>query len=298
MKNLIITLLFFPILLAAQETGHRDYPNLGISFDIPEGWIGQENATGYVMGSQTEAGIVVMMPHQARDINQLKLEAQQGVADNQGTNLALSGEIEDFTKQGLQGLYQGTVNFQPAKAYAVGLINPYGTGVTVIAMTTADQFTETYKDLARKVASSVKFCKIEIKESDSEWGEILKNARLTYMNSYNSGGGSYDGYLTGGGYSDKEQIDLCAQGYFKYQSSSTMSFDSGGGFGSSHDSGQGAGTWKVIVNTQGQDVLQLNFYNGEVYEYALSLEDKKTYLNGKRFFRTYGTITDDGPDCF
>ena len=77
-----------------------------------------------------------------------------------------------------------------------------------------------------------------------------------------------------------------------------MSFDSGGGFGSSHDSGQGAGKWSVIVNGQGQDVLQLSFYNGQVYEYVLSYEDKKTFLNGRRYFRTYGTVADDGPDCF
>lgn len=298
MKYLWITLLLLPAILFAQETGHRDFPSLGIAFDIPEGWFGQENNLGYIMGSYTDPGMILMLPHESRDIEQLKLEAKQGVADNQGTNLMLTGAIEDFTSQGLQGLYQGTINYQPAKAFAVGLINPYGTGVTILAMTTADQFTDLHKELAKQVAGSVKFSKLEIKEAKREWGNLLMNARLTYMHSYNSGTGSYDGYVTGGGYSDQEQIDLCAQGYFKYSSSSTMSFDTGGGFGSSHDSGQGAGKWKVIVNTSGQDALQLNFYNGQVYEYVLSLEDKKTYLNGKRYFRTYGTVADDGPDCF
>lgn len=298
MKSLIITLLFLPMLLIAQESGHKDFPNLGISFDIPSGWVGQENEIGYLLGSYTDPGIILMMPHQTKNLDQLRSEALQGVADNQGTNLMIDGEISDYASNGIQALYHGTVNFQPAKAYAVGLVNPQGTGVTIIAMTTSDKYSDNYEALAKKVASTVKFSKVEVKESTGGWVETLNNARLTYMHSYNSGSGSYDGYITGGGYSDKEQIDLCAQGYFKYSSSSSMSFDSGGGFGSSHDSGQGAGKWKVVVNPQNQDVLQLNFYNGQVYEYVLSYEDKKTFLNGKRYFRTYGTVTDDGPDCF
>ncbi|MCB0688003.1 MAG: hypothetical protein KDC53_15810 [Saprospiraceae bacterium] len=298
MKNLWCFLILLPYALLAQDSGHKDFPNLGISFDIPSGWVGQENESGYLMGSYTDAGIILMMPHQTKDLQQLRNEARQGVADNQGTNLTPIGDIADFHTTGIQASYQGTVSYQPAKAYAVGLVNAYGTGVTIIAMTTAEQYSQKYEQIVKDVASTVKFSKVEVKESKSGWSELLQNARLTYMHSYNSGSGSYGGYSTGGGYSDQEQIDLCAKGYFKYSSSSSMSFDTGGGFGSSHDSDQGAGTWTVVTNPQGQDILQLSFHNGQVYEYTLSLEDNKTFLNGKRYFRTYGTVTNDGPDCF
>jgi hypothetical protein len=298
MKTVQIIALLLPVLVHAQDSGQKDFPNLGISFTIPSGWVGQENQSGYLMGSYTDPGIILVMPHQTKDLNQLKGEATQGVHDDQGTSLMPDGPVQDFSNNGIEAFYQGTVGYQPAKAYAVGLINQYGTGVTIIAMTTTDQFSELHKNLAREVAGSVHFSKPVITESKSGWGDMLKNARLTYMHSYSSNTGSYGGYTTGGGFSDKEVIDLCAQGYFNHSSSSSLSIDTGGAFGHSSDSGQGSGTWKVIVNTQGQDVLQLNFYNGEVYEYVLSLEDNKTFLNGRRFFRTYGTTADDGPSCY
>jgi hypothetical protein len=298
MKSFAFVFVLLPILLTAQDSGTKEFPNLGITFTIPEGWVGQENEVGYIMGSYTDPGIILIMTHQTQDLDQLKMEAQQGVQDNEGTSLSVEGTIVNFSTSGIQAFYQGTVGYQPAKAFAVGLINPHGTGVTVIAMTTVELFKDLHKNLATQIAKSVKFSAPVVIESKSEWGNLLKNARLTYMNSYYSSSGSVDGYSTGGGYSDKIEIDLCAQGYFNHSSASSMSFDTGGGFGSSHDSDAGAGKWKVVVNAQGQDVLQLNFYNGEVYEYILSLQDNKTYLNDRRYFRTYGTTANDGPNCF
>jgi hypothetical protein len=298
MRQYILFFLCIPFFTQGQDSGYKDFPNLGISFTIPNGWVGQENESGYAMGSYTEPGIILVLPHQTGNFEQLKEEARQGIEDDQGTSLVLQGEIRDFLSNGIQADYQGSISFQPAKAHAVGLINPHGAGITIIAMTTTDQFSAVHQNLVEEIARSVKFVEVEVKESSSQWSDMLKNARLTYMNSYSSSSGSYDGYSTGGGYSDKIEIDLCAKGYFNHSSSSSMSFDTGGGFGSSHDSGQGSGTWKVIVNASGQDVLQLNFYSGEVYEYVLSLQDNKTYLNDRRYFRTYGTVADDGPDCF
>lgn len=298
MKSLAIIFILLPLFLTAQDSGKKEFPTLGISFTIPEGWVGQENEVGYIMGSYTDAGIILIMTHQTQDLNVLRTEARQGVQDNEGTSLSIEGAINDFSASGIQAYYKGTVGYQPAKAFAVGLINPHGAGVTIIAMTTIEQFKDLHKDLATQIAKSVSFSAPVVLESKSEWGSMLKNARLTYMNSYYSSGGSVDGYSTGGGYSDRITIDLCGQGYFNHSSASSMSFDTGGGFGSSHDSDAGAGKWKVIVNAQGQDVLQLNFYNGDVYEYVLSLQDNKTYLNDQRYFRTYGTTADDGPNCY
>ncbi|NND32888.1 MAG: hypothetical protein HKN76_09875 [Saprospiraceae bacterium] len=297
MRLLSLLAIFLPISLIAQDSGRKDFPNLGISFQIPDGWVGQENEAGYVMGSYTDPGIILMTAHQTQNLDQLRVEAQQGLHDNEGTSLSVDGEISKFSSNGLQALYQGSVGFQPAKAFAIGLVNPNGSGVSIIGMSTIDQFSDKHREVVTQIASSVKFSKVTVVESKSEWGNLLQNARLTYMNSYYSSGGSYGGYSTGGGYSDKEIIDLCAQGYFNHSSNSSMAFDTGGGFGSSFDQNAGAGKWKVIVNNQGQDVLQLNFYNGEVYEYVLSLQDNKTYLNDRRFFRTYGNVTDDGPNC-
>ncbi len=77
-----------------------------------------------------------------------------------------------------------------------------------------------------------------------------------------------------------------------------MSFDTGGGFGSANEKKSGSGTWNVVGNEQGEPVLRLSFYDGEIWEYVITENDGKTLLNGTRYFRTYGTSgQDDGPNC-
>ncbi len=290
--------------LVGQETGFKEFPSLGISFQIPDGWAGQESDAGYIMGSYTEPGILMAMAHQTTDMGQLKTEAQAGIADQQGTQLSIDGQVVDFQSNGIAAQYQGSISWQPAKAYAVSLINPHGTGVTFLYMTTKEMFKASAIDLVKKVAQSVAFKKVATPVANlpgngaTNWQSKFQNARLTYMNSYYSSGGSYGGYSTGGGYSDKEVIDLCAQGHFKFYSSSSMSVDTGGAFANSNDRNKGSGTWKIAKNQHGQNILQLNFYNGQVKEYGLSLEDGKTFLNGYRYFCTYGQVADDGPECF
>jgi hypothetical protein len=117
------------------------------------------------------------------------------------------------------------------------------------------------------------------------------------MESYYSSGPTVgDGeYATGGGYSNKEVIDLCAAGYFTKNSRSSVSVDTGGAFGNSSGGGAGAGTWKVVANAAGEPVLKLIYHSGESEEYVLSYQDGKTYLNGYRYYRTYDG--ENAPDC-
>ena len=296
---LMVTSLF--IGLGAQESGLKEFPSLGISFTIPNGWVGQENEMGYVMGSYSEPGILLAMTHQTSDLAQLRSEASAGVADQQGTQLILASDIATFDSDGIEAHYTGTISYQPARAFAVSLINPKGPGITLIYMTSTEMFKDAALDLVRSTARSFKFTKVKAQTvnnpgdpSNTNWNAKFQNARLTYMNSYYSSGGSYGGYSTGGGYSDQEIIDLCGQGYFKFRSSSSMSVDTGGAFANSNSRGKGAGSWKIV----NRNILELTFHNGEVKQYVLTSQDGKTMLNGYRYYCTYGNVTDDGPDCF
>lgn len=294
----ILAIMFSLHALWAQETGDKSFPSLGISFTIPDGWVGQETGSGYLMGSHTDPGLLMVLPHQTQSLAQLRQEAEQGLVDNEGTALVLDGSVSTYGSTGLQARYQGMLGGQQAKAYVISLLNEGGTGVTVIAASTPDEFSDMHMAVVEQLSKTVQFTKVAAPEADGEWSELLKNARLTYMNSYYSSGASYGGYSTGGGYSDKEVIDLCAQGYFLHSSTSSMSFDTGGGFGSSHDGSQGAGNWSVIKNSENQPVLLLRFHNGEESQYVITTEESKTFLNGSRYYRTYGTHADDGPNCF
>ncbi len=283
----------------AQTTGEVNFKTLGIKFTIPDGWVGQEVQGGYIIGHNTEPGFALLTLHEYTSVAQLEQQARQGISEQNGTNLKLSGELETIGQKGIGGEYGGTLEGQKVKAYLLGLVNPHGNGVTIMAATTPEQYAEKHKQLALQLANSIRFSKPETLPVVEEWKQVLNNSRLTYMDSYSSNSGSFGGYSTGGGYSSEVQIHLCGQGYFKYKSSSSTSIDTGGAFGSSSGGGSGNGIWEVVGNNQGGAVLRLNFHNGEVYEYTLEYKEEKTFLNGNRYFRTYGTSgMDDGPECY
>ena len=237
------------------------------------------------MGSDQIPGLIFMMPHDEKNIESLKSGAQEGILD-EGIQLRLVGDFEKVGAEGIGAQFEGYIQGENAKAYIAAVVNPFGKGVTIMSATTADKYSETYKALAQKVALSLKFSEPVESAVTKEWRETLKGAKLTYLKSSYSSGASYDGYSTYSGYSKREEIMLCPNDNFYYSDNSSSSFDAGGGFGSMGGSDKGNGSWEV-TGTGEQSYLILNFNDGRKFEYALSYEDKKTYLSGSRYFRTY-----------
>lgn len=288
---------------AKTEAGHLGEvvePYWGIRFKSPEGWIPQKTPAGYLLGSHTKKGFILVMQHDYTNVEQLRAAASEGLIDENGTALQLSGEVEAFGKQGVAANFEGTVEWQPAKAYAVGLLSPHGGGVTILTAVETGSFSDDYRGYVRAIAQSMVFSKPETPPVAEGWKQKLNGARLTYMDSYYSGG--VDGSYVGA--SEKEIIDLCPQGYFNFSGHSSLAVDggTGGGYNASGFSGgnkQGSGTWEV-VHRGNETVLTLRFHNGQVSEYTVTEEDGKTFLNGRRYFRTYANspVESGRPQCW
>ena len=261
----------------SQLSGKVSVPYAGVEFTIPEGWIGQETGGGYILGSHSEAGAIFLTSHEMTSLASLKQEAMRGFQD-ESVQLMIEGAPESLSESSVGGHYNGTLQGQPVKAYAVGLINPYGKGVTILCVTTPELFSDRLRQLARQIAGGMHFFKAEKAPIVDEWKQSLTNARLTYMESYST---------QGGGYSDKIVIDLCATGYFRHSKRYQMGLDTGGAFASDNNASQGAGSWTVNQDGAGNPVLNLTFHDGQVQQYTLQYVNEKTLLNGTRYFRTY-----------
>lgn len=279
--------------LFGQQTGPVDYPALGIRFTIPEGWVGQEGDGGFMIGHYTIPGIIILSPHEVRQMEDMKREARAGMYDEQGTALQLSGTLQDLSPTAIAGNYQGSLQGTPAKAYAIGVINNVGTGVNIIAVSTPAEYSPALEKAAMDVYRSLELKKAETGPIIEEWQNALSNSRLTFLESYNSAP-SYDGAI-GGGMNSKTQIDLCSQGYFNFYESSSVSLGGDGISGSSSGRGQGSGTWSIKAE-YGAPVLVLSFHDGSVRSFELQYQDEKIFLNGKRFMRT--TSGEYAPACY
>jgi len=296
---LLITFLLTMHDVSAQKTGLIDYPHLGVQFTIPEGWVGQEAEGGFLVGNQSKPGFAFLSTLEATSLQEIRTQGQQGIREADGTYLQLEGAMEQLNANSLGGLFSGTLQQSPAKAYMLGVLNSHGSGVLIIAASTPEQYSEMHRQLAIDLANSLVFSKPKVPPVAAQWKEKFSNAKLTYMDSYYSSGSSYGSYSTGGGYSVTKEIHLCEQGYFKSSGSSSMSIDTGGAFGGSRGSSSGDGSWEIAGNQYGQPVLRLKFYDGKVSEYTLTSEEGKTFLNGERYYVTYASSgADYAPDCF
>jgi hypothetical protein len=233
------------------------------------------------MASNATPGLILMMNNEYTTLEEMRQEAQAGINDGQGTALSPVAGLSNLSNTALAGVFKGTLEGTPVKAYVIGLLNPNGSGVSIMSVTTPEQYGEAHQQAAEALYRSVAFYKPKVPPVVDQWRQNLQDVRLTYMSSYSSN--SYGSY---GGSNSKTVIDLCAQGYFTYYRSSSLSIDVGGAFGNSSGQDDGQGKWQVVANASNQPVLRLNFDNGEVYEYVLSMDGNKTMLNGNRYFRT------------
>lgn len=284
----INSLLFLVLLFAAgltsglyaQEplTGNVEDRYLGISFHVPDDWTTYNTGAGYLMASETQKGFILIMQNEFNTIEALQSAAREGIVEEEsGIFLMPEGDIDPFMDHGVQAEMTGMVEWQHAKAFAVGLLTPFDTGVTILTAVDPGIFSKEYVYRVQKIAGEMTFAKPQDHPVVEQWKESLSGMRLTYMNTYSSG--------TSGGFSDKIEIDLCPGGSFTYSDRSTISVNSGGGSMFNHDRNRGDGNWDII-DSGGQPALQLTYYDGSNRTYQISVDGDTFYLDSRRYFRT------------
>jgi hypothetical protein len=297
----LIVLLYLAIPAQAQGlTGTVNHPAWGVTFTMPDGWVGQRSGEGYLFGSYTQRGIVLILPHEYSTPEALHAAAQKGLDDGFQTHLDVEGVVQPFGERGLAAALRGQVQGQPARAYIVSVLGPSGGGVTVLSAVEPAYYTESVAQRTEQIAQSIDFAAPAASSApaESDWAVRLKGSRLTYLYSYYSGGASGD-YV---GASEKTVIDLCSAGHFFYSGSHSLAVDGGAGsgynasgYGGARD--QGHGQWAVIYQG-GQPVLQLTFQSGAVTTYKIGYPSEELHLNGERFFwTTHSSPADYRPQC-
>ena len=280
---------------ASAQTGRIDYPYLGIQFTVPDGWQGAQQDDVFLMTSQSQPGVLAIFLNPATSRDQLKQVADQGIYD-ESTQLSRSSDFVRIGDAGLGAEFSGFMEFQSAKGFLVGVINPFGHSLTIAAVTSSDSYSSLQRELATQLTESVAFALPKESEKTKEWRDWLRGKRLTHMYSnYSSGSNYYDASgQTYGSYtsvSSTTRIELCSDQSFSFQASSQSSFDSVGGFGSGSSSDGGSGRWRIDTLGDGESLLTLTFNNGDTSEYELHHTEGKTYLGERRY------LVDDASYC-
>ena len=150
------------VMLWTQKTGKIEYEQLGISIEVPSGWIAQEGDGFLLIGSQTVPGFIMLTTHNY-DVEQLRSEALNGMQFDQGSNLFLSEELQNISSNAISGMFSGTMEYQSVKAYIIGVENPYkGVGVTIMAATQPQLFSTVHTAVADQIYASLNFKEVDI----------------------------------------------------------------------------------------------------------------------------------------
>lgn len=110
------------------------------------------------------------------------------------------------------------------------------------------------------------------------WFEALVGRELARFDRYSSGGS------TAGGYQSQARATLCADGLFRYQSSSSTSISGDGISASGSSSDQGAGRWRIF-SANGGVRLELRWTDGRITQHALTNRGSEVYVDGDRYLR-------------
>ncbi|KPM32785.1 Hypothetical protein I595_1212 [Croceitalea dokdonensis DOKDO 023] len=268
---ILFIILMSNIQMKAQTLSKQvNLQELGLSFDIPEGWQGQLDGDYIVLGHQTIPGLLILSSNTTKSITELKAFAEQGITEG---NVQLSADSHFVEKNNnrVEGYYTGIFNGQQVKAYAIGLINGRGKGMNILIVTKTTAFTATHKKEADKLSNSVKFYKAEDSNVTTFWKQKLMGKQLYFG-------------LTRGDGSEKRTIDLCPDGSFAYYGNSHIAFDESYGFGSAGSNENDSGTYN-IYSVGDISVLELAFTDGTIVEYDLSTnEEGNTFLDNSRYY--------------
>jgi len=181
-------------------------PSWGFKFVLPSGWVQQKSAEAAVLGHNTIAGMILVLPHMAENMQQMQQELMQGIQE-EGSYLMLSGGLNQVSQNVLAGDYTGVMDGTQVKAKGMGILSPYGGGAYLIAVSTPDKLGNELISATEYIARNMQFFKVEVSDLmrhfAGNWASFTTNTSTwicfcpdgTYSEQYEA---AYSGQTTDG----------------------------------------------------------------------------------------------------
>lgn len=109
MNKLLYLLIFIfisNILYCQTISGKVSDSSIGITFNVPNNWKGQQIPQGYIFVSDIEKGFILVTPHNFKTIDEIVENANMGINENNGTVLSLSDKLE-INENSVAGIFKG-----------------------------------------------------------------------------------------------------------------------------------------------------------------------------------------------
>jgi hypothetical protein len=243
-----------------------NYEKWGLSFLIPGDWKVGERGGALLLGSDTEAGLMIIRFLRRTNLQTLAEGCQEGMQE-EGLQLTPTTQPENFSAGGNQGLAGEMAGMAQdgarIRARAVGLASPFGDAAVILGLTTEEKYAG-LKPRVDALASSFSFAEPQA----APVPEFLA--------------GQYY-YISASSYGSSERyINMCSDGRFSSQSGTYSSGAAGTGYGEGGQSAQ----W-TAEGDESQGVINVTYPNGQTERHEYRRSGSDLIVNGRKFAR-YG----------
>lgn len=245
----------------------------GYSIEIDDGYQLSRNDGATYFRSAQDGSVVVIRNWPGLDLDTAKRYLQEGYQD---ARLAVipDGEIKEAAVSDGKGYLvniKGIAERKPIKGMAGAFVGDRGQGMIVV-FTGPEKDWDKLATTAENVAASVKFVEFKSAALSDDWYRKLAGTRLSFR-----GKVSDDRKV-------REDLNLCADGYFRHRISSSAVRDSESGSSIGHSTKTRSGVWRV-VDEDGTDRLVLLYNDGRELSGVIERRDGKIYIDGRHYTR-------------
>lgn len=233
----------------------------GMQLDTPDGLTAKRFQAGYIFGAPTVKGLLLLLFHRNASLEELRTDIYAGFFDESGFNIQVDGQVQDINDQMVMAHYKGTADNKPSKGFSIGMLSPYGGGVLIASIATADDFGEVNMDMVEDLARVIEWYEPTLKSGVEEWTAYLQHKVLTAANTSTKG-------LTRLQFDDQDAFTC--QFTADDPAVAFESFEAGGA--------NLGGQWEVI-SSMDEYYLRLLFFNAEEQQFRLRLMDDHLLLD-------------------
>ena len=137
----------------------------GYAFTKPAGWNHQLSEGYILLGSNTIPGLILTFPHQSGSMGAMIQEMGTGIQE-EGVNLSLRIQVQQQSASLATCYYTRIVQAEQAKAYGIGVLNPQGGGLFILAVSPPDKLGNEIIAAANTISANTTFMRPKTGDQD------------------------------------------------------------------------------------------------------------------------------------
>lgn len=251
----------------ASSAGRYSHPYWGLSFAVPQAWKANEREGLLLLGSDTEAGLIVVRFERSVTKQTMLTEYAKGLSE-EGVTLTPAAQAEDYSaaaNRGVAGELAGmAANGSRLRARVIAVQSQFGDAAVFLGLTTQEKYAGV-KARVEEVAASVLFTQPKIPPANQM---VAGNYYYIYVSP------------SGGTYSREDKLMLCANGMFSRGGEMYGNFS----VGSAATQSGYFGTWTADGDGL-NGAIHLMYRNGKTESMRYQKSGPDIILNGKKYGR-------------